>query len=143
MRRTPPAVSLALVALPLTAVRGQQLPAARFETVAHTTPALAPAEAPLLAVRAQAMDSAARYSRSASRQRLLQRTLYVGGAALVAGSYAHWLGGDTRRGMTAGGAALLGAGLGSAAYGIDRRDAAERARAASARWKLVAAGEAR
>ncbi len=141
MRRLVPA--LALFALPLTAARSQQQPDTRFETVARTAPTGAPASEPLLALRTQASDSAARYSRVARRQRLLQRTLFVGGAALVAGSYGQWLGGDTRRGMTAGGAALLGAGLGSAAYGVNRRDAADRARAASAKWSLVAAGETR
>lgn len=141
MRRLLPA--LALIALPLTVVEGQQQPTARFETVARTTPAAALAREPLLALRAQAADSALHYSSVARRQQMLQRTLFVGGAALVAGSYGQWLGGDTRRGMTAGGAALLGAGIGSAAYGLNRRDAADRARATSEKWGQVAAGQTR
>ena len=138
MRHTVPA--LALVALPLTAALGQQQPGARFEPVARTTPTAAAGDEPLRALRAQAADSAARYSNVARRQRLLQRSLFVGGTALVAGSYAQWLGGDTRRGMTGGGAILLGAGLGTTAYGVSRRDAAERAHAAAAKWTTVASG---
>ena len=140
MRRLLPA--LALIALPLTVVQGQQQPTARFEPVARTTSSSGTVDGSLTALRAQAADSAARYASVARRQRLMQRSLLVGGAALVAGSYAHWLGGDTRRGMTAGGAALLGAGIGTTAYSASRRDAAERARLAAARWTTVAAGAA-
>ncbi|GLC27603.1 hypothetical protein [Roseisolibacter agri] len=138
-----PQLALLLVFTPLAAA-AQEQPQPRFAPVARTEPTSAEAaQERLRSLRLQAADSAVRYAGVANGQRKVARSLVVAGAAIVAGSYAQWVSGPTRRGMTAGGAALLGAGLGVAGVGVVRNDAADRSAATAARWRDVAEGRAR